>query len=122
MVLVVLDTDFLLDALRWKVNITEGIREVVEGKVEIVILEKTLDELKGKKDEQLARTYLTKQKIAILPSSLTEPVDAMLLSWASEKPKKDLIVATQDAALKEKLKKRGLRLLTIRQQRYITRL
>ena len=122
MVLVVLDTDFLLDALRWKVNIPEGIREVVEGKVELVILEKTLDELKGKKDEQLARAYLAKQKIAVLSTSRTEPVDAILISWTSEKPKKDFIVATQDAALKEKLKKRGLRLLTIRQQRYITRL
>lgn len=120
MVLVVLDTDFLLDALRWKVNIPEGIQEVVEGKVELAVLEKTLDEIKGKKDEQLARAYLAKQKIAVLPSSRTEPVDAILLSWASEKPKKDLIVATQDAALKEKLKKRGLRILTIRQQRYIT--
>lgn len=115
MITVILDTSFILTALEDGIDIRDELKRILEEKYSMAIMEGTLKELKGKKQENVARLMLEKGKIAIIPASAEQSVDASILEQAS----KETIVATQDKRLKEKLKKRGSRILTIRQKKYV---
>jgi|TARA_Y100000310_G_scaffold335338_2_gene417125 hypothetical protein len=111
---ILLDTDFLLQSLRWKIDLETELRRILDFSFTLCILDKTLEELEGKKDEQLAKTYIT--RLEILPTKKDKPVDDLLFTY---EPKEDLIVATQDKELKEKLKKRNIPLITIRNKSHL---
>ena len=111
---VILDTDFLLVSLRWKIYVEDELDRLLDSQHRVCILDRTLDELKGKKDEALAIGFI--KRLIILPTPRDKSVDELLLAYD---PIVDLYVATQDKELKEKLKKRNIPLITIRNKSHL---
>ena len=108
---VVLDTDFILEALKNRIDVKVELARIMDYNYEICVLDRTLDELKGKKGEKLARTFIEGLKIIV--TTRDNIVDELLFGL------EDIIVATQDRGLKEKLKNRNIAVITIRQKKFL---
>lgn len=107
---IIIDTDFLLDCLKWKIDLFGEMERACSFQYEICVLDKTIDELKGKQGERLALSYIKNMKV--IETAKDRPVDALILEM------EPCIVATQDKELKEKLKKANFSIMTIRQKKY----
>src|SRR3989344_8018120 len=103
---IVLDTDFILEALKNRIDVKVELARIMDYNYEICVLDRTIDELKGKKGEKLARTFI--ESLKIIETSRDKSVDELLFGL------NDIIVATQDRGLKEKLKNRDIAIITIR--------
>ena len=113
MVKIILDTDFLLSAIKFKVNIFSEFKRICDFTYSLWILDKTLDELKGKKQEKLVKS-LIKDKIEVKKTKKDKSVDDLLIEL-----KEKFVLATQDKELKKRAKKKNLKLITIRQKKYL---
>mgnify|MGYP001574337242 CR=1 FL=1 len=113
---IILDTDFIINVVKNHIELEAQIKSLFPYKVEISYLDRTNDELKNKPFEDLARDILKNFKM--ITTTRDKTVDELILDIS--KNKKELIVATQDRKLKEKLKKGKIQVITIRQQKYIT--
>lgn len=111
---IVLDTDFILASLEFGIDIFSEIERIVDFNYEICVVDKTLQELKGKANEKLA-LELIKRMMVIKASDGDIRADDAILRIADN----GSIVATQDKGLKEKLKNRKIGVITIRQKRYL---
>lgn len=112
---IILDTSFLLTALKRKIDIFSELNRIIDTPFTLAIIDKTLLELKGKPLESLAKTFLSKNNATIIPTHHQGNVDSLILANLAP----HTMVATQDRKLKERLKKRKTTLITIRQQRYL---
>ncbi|MBT4577029.1 hypothetical protein HOM13_04375 [Candidatus Woesearchaeota archaeon] len=114
---IIMDTCFILTCLEFKIDIDQELNNILEEQYSLFYIDKTIEELKKKPLEKLAISILN--KIGAKPIKTTEDtnVDSLLIAHAEANPKD--IFATQDKKLKEKLKKRNVRLITIRQKRYL---
>lgn len=110
---IVLDTDFLLSSIEFKVDIFTELERICNFPYQLAILDKTMDELKDKKNSKLALSLIKSKNLNIITTKKDKIVDDLLLE------QNNIIVATQDKALKEKLKKRKLPIITIRQKKYL---
>lgn len=108
---VILDTDFIITGLKYRIDILEELRKVLNINYKVYILDQTINELKGKPLEKLALKFI--QKIDIIKTKQDKIVDDLLLE------QEEAIVATQDKGLKEKLKKAKIPIITIRQKKYL---
>lgn len=108
---IILDTDFILTGLKYKIDILEQLRKALNFNYKVCILDQTINELKGKPLEKLALKFI--QKLEIIKTKQDKKVDDLMLE------QKDAIVATQDKGLKEKLKKAKIPIITIRQRKYL---
>lgn len=111
---VVLDTDFLLIALKHHIDIFSELTRICDFPFEIFVVDRTIDELEGKKMEKLALEFIN-SKLNVIHTPRKGKVDDLLL----ELPFDDIVVCTQDKELKEKLKKRKTPIITIRQKKYL---
>ena len=106
---VIIDTNMLMAIAQFKVDIFSEIDRICEFTHEIAVLDKTISELKkiaqssGKdgKSAALALKIITAKKITIIKTDSPKPTDDVLVDYSNG----GAIVATQDAALKRKLKK-----------------
>lgn len=114
MYFIILDTDFILHSVDGKVDFSEELRRISSFKYKICILDKTLEELKGKKNEKLALALL-KNKVDIIKTKKDRPVDDLILDLK----RKNIIVCTTDKELKEKLKKRNIPVIYLRKRKYL---
>jgi len=114
---IILDTSFILTALKFKIDIKSELNKILDEKFTIHIIDKTLNELKNKPLEKLSLEILKKINSKIIKTSKDKNVDSLLIDYS--KSHKKVFIATQDRALKEKLKKRNVRLITIRQKKYL---
>ena len=115
---IILDTCFILTALKQKIDIKSELERILNKSFRLYIIDKTLDELKGKKDEKLAKAIIKKIKCTNIKTEQPKSnVDSLIINHTKNHP--NITVATQDRALKEKLKKRNIRLITIRQKKYL---
>ncbi len=112
-----MDTSFILTCLEFKIDIAQELNNALEESYSISYIDKTLNELKNKPLEKLAIEILKKIKAKPIKTEKDTNVDSLLILHAEANPKD--IIATQDKKLKEKLKKRNIRLITIRQKRYL---
>ena len=110
MITVILDTNFLLYVARFKVDVDAELSRILNEPFIIAVLDKTFDELAGKKDAKLAIELA--KKYSILRAGQGN-VDDLLAE------EKDAIIATQDKELKERLKKKGLKIVVIRQKSHL---
>jgi len=109
---IVLDTSFLVDAVKFKVDLFSEFERICDFHYEIAIIDKTLDELKGKPGEKLIKEIIKKKEVHIMQTDHGKYVDDILLGLKQ----KDLIIATQDKNLKRRLK---VPIITIRQKKYL---
>ncbi len=118
---VLLDTNFLLDLLRFKVDLS--IFQDFEERTEIFISSEVLRELKSitnrkTKEGRLAliALKLIENKQIKVVQSLKREVDQDLIALAK---KEGFIVATNDKDLKKKLKKENVRIICLRNKKKI---
>ena len=117
---ILIDTNFLVECAKHKVDIHSELTRILHFGFEVAILDRTLDELntivvRGKKEGQaakLAMTILLTKKVTVIQTTGGH-TDKLLLEKADE----NHIVATMDKALKQKLKKKGQDMIIIRGQK-----
>lgn len=119
---IILDTNFLVDCLAWKVDFFSELRRICDFPFRLAVVDKTLDELgmiikEGRETEKigarLAKQLIAQKRIEVIPTAKDAHTDALILSIAG----KDTIVATQDQAFKRQLKERGIPVIIIRQRK-----
>ncbi len=110
MLTVILDTNFLLYIARYKIDVEVELAKILDEQFMVAILDKTFDELSGKKDEQLAIQIA--KKFAVLRAG-SGNVDDILAE------EENAIIATQDRGLKRRLKEKGLKIVVIRQKNHL---
>ncbi len=106
---ILLDTNFLVECAKNKVDIQAELTRILDHSFEVAILDRTMEELdeiiaRGKKEGQaakLARTILMTKRVTILPT-IGGHTDNLLLDKADE----NNIIATMDKALKQRLKRK----------------
>ena len=108
---IILDTDFILNCVKWKIDLKNELKRICDFSFEICVIDKTIDELKGKQNEAIALNFI--KDFRIIQTLRDKPVDELILAL------KDVIVATQDKELKEKLKKGRFPVITIRQKKFL---
>ncbi len=122
---IILDTNFLLIPGQFKVDIFREIEKVCPFKCEFVIIDKTIDELekifkvqhgKHRNSAKLALAIIKQKNISFIKGKENRTVDDIILELAR---RHGYVVATQDRMLKARLKKLGVRFLTLRQKKYV---
>lgn len=114
---IIIDTNFLIECAKRKIDIQKELRRILDENFKIGIIDKTIDELnvvmaKGKKEgtaAKLAMTILLTKKFIIYPSGRGH-TDTQLVKRADA----DHIVATADAGLKRKLRAKKQPVIVIR--------
>lgn len=106
---ILLDTNFLVECAKNKIDIQAELTRILDFSFEVAILDRTMEEIdeiisRGKKEGQaakLARTILMTKRVTILPT-IGGHTDNLLLDKADE----NNIIATMDKALKQRLKRK----------------
>jgi len=123
---ILLDTNFLLAIYQFKVDIFTQIDKLATFKYEIIILDKTLEEIKyiikkqkGKNKDaaKIALKILSIKKIKILKTESNEKTDDIIIETAM---KHDFIVATQDKDLKRILVNHGIAVIILRKKKILS--
>lgn len=115
--MIILDTDFLVNSIKYKVDVVSQIKENFPDD-KIGIIDKTLDELKkvNNPDAKAAIHLVKLKEMEIIKTKKDKIVDDLIL----EKVKENDIVGTQDRNLKRRLKENNIKSITIRQKKYIS--
>ena len=114
---VLIDTNFLVESAKRKIDIHSELGRILDFSFEIAILDRTMEELdeiiaRGKKEgaaAKLAKMILMTKRVTIIPTAGGH-TDKLLIERADE----NHLVATMDKALKQKLKKKGQDVIIIR--------
>ncbi len=122
-----LDTNFLLIPAQFRIDIFQEIDRIITQKYDLIIIPQIIDELneiakKSKKHQSEARIALElakKCQILEVPPIIqgSEEVDEIILQSAINHK---WIVATNDAALRKKLRSHQIPTITLRNKAYLT--
>lgn len=119
---IILDSNFLIDCLKFKVNFLEEIKRFVEENFEILILENVLKELekmskRRTRESKYAKLALkiVKEKNFKIVSTSFENTDEAIISSSDE----NTIVATNDIELRKTLKAYGIKNIYLRAKKYL---
>lgn len=110
---IILDTNFLLDSLKYKIDIFSELRRILDVNYEVFVLDKTLYELKKLKKEKLIFKLIEKYNIGIIETD-DGIVDDLIVDLVNE----NYIVCTNDYELKKRVKEKNVSLISIRQKKY----
>lgn len=110
---VYLDTSIILYAFDKKLNLKEMIIDFLEGMPEIVVTDSVIMEINKISKHKELLTSLVKKLYAIEKSPKGKVDDALL------ELSKGNILATQDLELKQKALKENIRVITVRQGKYL---
>jgi len=119
---VLLDTNIIMVPGKFKVDIYEEIKRLMDVPYDLYVLDKSLDELddiierqrgKEKAAARLAKAILEAKKPKTLKTTSKDYVDNVILGL------KGFIVATNDKELRLKLKKEGVRTILLRQKTHL---
>lgn len=123
---VIIDTNMLMAAAQFRVDIFSEISRICLFNYELCIAGKTVDELKNiyrnqrgrhKAAAKMALALLRAHKLReIAADKISGSVDDIILEIACREKH---IVATQDIALKKRLKEKGIPLITLRQKKHL---
>ncbi|HLC50684.1 MAG TPA: hypothetical protein VJI97_04640 [Candidatus Nanoarchaeia archaeon] len=120
---IILDTNFLMVPLQFKVDIFSEIERICNFQYKIYIFEQTIEELnviikdqkgKDKKAAQFALKIIKSKDIEILKAE-GDYVDNIII----QNRKDDDLVATTDLDLKKKLLERYISVIVLRQKKYL---
>ncbi len=122
--LIILDTNFLLIPLQFRIDIFQEIERVCHFLYELGVVEGTPKELeniirfgrgKDKEAARVAKSLLSAKGVTVLPMGGCDTVDEALVHWG----KTGAIIATQDKDLKRVLKSLCIRRLVLRKKSYL---
>lgn len=120
---VMLDTNFLLIPSMFKVDIFSEIDRICLFKYGLYVVDKTIDELKriiekqkGKHKEaaKIALQLIKKKNIGVIKTKEGN-VDELIFGLLD----KNCILATQDALLRRKTVKKGIKTIVLRSRKYL---
>lgn len=120
----ILDTNFLVDCMMWKVDFISEIGRILPFQYRLAVVDKTIDELDmlakegkliAKLGARLAKQVIAKKEISIIKTDKKGYTDTLILKNAG----RETIVATQDQDLKRRLKAKGIPVIIIRQKKYL---
>lgn len=120
---IVIDTNFLLIPIQFKVDIFSEFRRICDFNYKLYVFEQTINELmhitekqsgKDKKAAKFALKLIKLKDIAIIKSG-QKSVDLLILQNLD----KNTTVATQDFKLKKELLKKNCSLIILRQKKYL---
>ena len=123
--LIVLDTNFLLIPSQCGVDIFAEIERIIPSAYQLCIVDKTMEELKAikkreeKKERQAAKIaceLVERYNIKIIKTANESNADDAIVEFANPIT---TIVATQDAALKRRLRQKQVPMLALRQKKYV---
>lgn len=122
---IILDTNFLLIPAIFGVDIFSEIQRIYPFKHLLAVLGSTIVELETIKSRpgkqaaaaKLALGLIKAKNINTLPTAVKHTDDAIV---AIAQKQGNCIVATQDAALRSRLKKEGVSVIVLRQKKYLT--
>ncbi len=114
---IIFDTNFAVIPFQFKVDIYSELDRIIDEKYEILFLNICTDELKKLKFGNAALDLMKKKKVKFIDTDLIKNVDNTILNFAK---KENAIIATQDKELKKKALKKGLKIITLRQKKYLT--
>jgi len=118
---IILDTNFLLIPSQFSVDIFSEIRRICNFSYRIYVVDKTIDELErlgmGKSRDargaKLGLELMKAKKVGVIKTDRKGYVDDLIVSIV----KRGDVVATQDIGLKRRVKKKGARIITMRQKK-----
>ncbi len=125
MLKILLDTNFLLIPVQFKVDIFVEFNRILCEPYELYVLDKTVEELnslqapghgKVKMQARLGLLFIEKKKIKVLASNVDGHTDDVILSVAKNS---GYCVATQDIALRKQLRAARNPYITLRQKSYL---
>lgn len=114
MLRILLDTDFLLNSLRFRIDIISGLAKVFEHDFSVSVLDKTLDEITRHDQSRLALEIIKNKSISVIGTEGNSKVDDLLMEYGL----KGFVIATLDRKLKNTLKEKNIKTITIRQKKY----
>ncbi|MFH1972515.1 MAG: hypothetical protein ABIJ18_03505 [archaeon] len=118
---IIIDTNILMSVFQLKIDIFEEIFKALDTNFELYILDKQQNELEKlindsklsiSQPAKFALKILKSKPIKIIKTTENLPVDDLIVE------QKGYIVATVDKQLKQRLKKKGIKILTIKQKKY----
>ena len=123
---IILDTNILLLPFQVKVDIFSEIDRLCNFPYELCILDKTIGELdaitkkKGRqKDEaKLALTLIKAKSIEMIPSGSRAHTDDILVDLSEN----GYLIATRDLPLMSRIRKKGAKVITLRQKSHLVML
>jgi len=119
---ILLDTNFIIYALSFKIDLKQELDRITDFNYQISMLRASIDELERLINEsklfekrliKLALKYIGQKDLNIIDKK--GHVDDLLV----EMDPKTTIIATQDKALKKRLKEKGFKIITIRQKKHM---
>ena len=124
---IILDTNFLFIPARYKVDVFSEMEKICDFGYEICIIDKSIEEInkiinksKGrtKQEAELAFKLISSKNPKVLKTGADfqgKGVDDTIVNLAD----RDYIVATQDKELKERLLKKGVSVIVLRQKKHL---
>ncbi len=109
---IILDTNFLINCTKFHIDLFSELERILTAPYKIAVLEQTLQELEKVNPKELCLIKKFLENIEVLKKEGMN-VDDSLTALSHQ----GAIIATQDKALKKRLKKP---LITIRQKKYLT--
>ena len=118
---IILHTNILMAIPQFKIDIFTELQRICDFPYQITVLDRTINELESIKTTQkgkdklaasIALQLIKKKSLNITTTTGKKPVDDVLANFSHQ----GLIVATQDMALKKKLKKPYI---TLRKKKYL---
>ncbi len=121
---IILDTSFLVNCVRFRIDFIQEINRICDFRYELFIIDKSIWELnniisKGGKSSSFAKLVLKMLEGFEIKSIITGEdgfVDDLIMSSAD----KETVVATQDMPLRKKLKAMSISVIFIRQKKYLS--
>ena len=120
---IILDTNFLLIPIQFRVDIFSEFNRICNFNYTLFIFEQTINELKkiiefqsgkDKRAAQFALKLIKLKNIGVIKADGND-VDDLILDNLD----KNTIIATQDAILKKKLLQKGVSVIILRQKKYL---
>ena len=118
---ILLDTNILMAISQFRIDVFAELERICDFPFQITVLDRTIDELESIKTTQkgkdklaasIALQLIKKKDLQITKTTEKKPVDDILVDFSHN----GSIIATQDMALKKRLKKP---IITLRKKKYL---
>ena len=120
---IIIDTNFLLTPLKFRVDIFSEFGRICNFNYELYIFQQTINELKNieeksagkdKRAAQFALKLIKLKNIKVIKSDRKD-VDSSIINNLT----KDTVIATQDSNLKKEILRKGASVVILRQKKYL---
>jgi rRNA-processing protein FCF1 len=121
MKIILLDTNFLLVPFRFKIDIFSEFERIIDEKIDLIVLDVCLNELKKitKEIEFNSIIEMLKRKnvkVIELEKGGKKDIDKIIIEFAKEK---NCVIATNDKSLRKMAKKNGLNTIFLRKKKFL---